>query len=72
MLPDAGVAVRYNRTFREDESRVRDRIAARNLAVLRKIALNLISRDQSSKISKRGRRKQAAWNDNYMLQLVRR
>ena len=72
MLPDAGVAVRYNRTFREDESRVRDRIAARNLAVLRKIALNLISRDQSSKISKRGRRKQAAWNDNYMLQLLRR
>lgn len=72
MLPDAGVAVRYNRTFREDESRVRDRIAARNLAVLRKIALNLISRDQSPKISKRGRRKQAAWNDNYMLQLLRR
>jgi predicted transposase YbfD/YdcC len=58
-------------TFREDESRVRDRIAARNLAVLRKIALNLISRDQTSKTSKRGRRKQAAWNDNYMLQLLR-
>ena len=57
-------------TFREDESRVRDRIAARNLAVLRKIALNLISRDQASKTSKRGRRKQAAWNDNYMLQLL--
>jgi predicted transposase YbfD/YdcC len=58
-------------TFREDESRVRDRVAARNLAVLRKIALNLISRDQSSKTSKRGRRKQAAWNDTYMLQLLR-
>ena len=58
-------------TFREDESRVRDRIAARNLAVLRKVALNLISRDQASKTSKRGRRKQAAWNDNYMLQLLR-
>lgn len=58
-------------TFREDESRVRNRIAARNLAVLRKIALNLISRDQASKTSKRGRRKQAAWNDSYMLQLLR-
>lgn len=58
-------------TFREDESRVRDRIAVRNLAILRKIALNLISRDQASKTSKRGRRKQAAWNDNYMLQLLR-
>ncbi|MGI4809215.1 MAG: ISAs1 family transposase [Janthinobacterium lividum] len=58
-------------TFREDDSRVRDRIAVRNLAVLRKIALNLISRDQASKTSKRGRRKRAAWNDNYMLRLLR-
>ncbi len=58
-------------TFREDESRVRDRIAARNLAVLRKVALNLISRDQASKTNKRGRRKQDAWNYDYMLQLLR-
>ena len=29
---------------REDDSRVRDRTAARNLAILRKIAINLISR----------------------------
>jgi predicted transposase YbfD/YdcC len=29
-------------TFREDDSRVRDRTAARNLALLRKIALNLV------------------------------
>jgi predicted transposase YbfD/YdcC len=29
-------------TFREDDSRVRDRTAARNLAILRKIAINLI------------------------------
>jgi predicted transposase YbfD/YdcC len=31
-------------TFREDDSRVRDRTAARNLALLRKIALNLVAR----------------------------
>src|ERR687889_1320932 len=31
-------------TFREDDSRVRDRRAARNLALLRKIALNLVGR----------------------------
>jgi predicted transposase YbfD/YdcC len=35
-------------TFWEDDSRVRDRIAARNLAILRKIAVNLISRDRKS------------------------
>ena len=57
-------------TFREDDSRVRDRHAARNLAVLRKIALNLVGRDRSAKASVRARRKKAAWNDDYMLQLL--
>src|SRR5215210_4737993 len=57
-------------TFREDDSRVRDRTAARNLALLRKIALNLVARDRGSRASLRGRRKKAAWNDDYMLQLI--
>jgi predicted transposase YbfD/YdcC len=57
-------------TFREDDSRVRDRTAARNLALLRKIALNLVAGDRGSQASLRGRRKKAAWNDNYMLQII--
>src|SRR3954464_640484 len=57
-------------TFHEDDSRVRDRTAARNLALLRKIALNLVARDHGSQTSLRGRRKKAAWNDNYMLQII--
>jgi len=54
-------------TFREDDSRVRDRTAARNLALLRKIALNIVGRDTTTKASVRARRKKAAWNDAYML-----
>jgi predicted transposase YbfD/YdcC len=57
-------------TFREDDSRVRDRTAARNLAILRKIAINLVGRDRSSKASMRAKRKRAAWDDSYMLQLL--
>src|SRR6195952_1150813 len=57
-------------TFREDDSRVRERTAVRNLALLRKIALNIVSRDRTSKASVRARRKKAAWNDAYMLQLL--
>jgi predicted transposase YbfD/YdcC len=57
-------------TFREDDSRVRDRTAARNLALLRKIALNLVAKDRGSRASLRGRRKKAAWNDDYLLQLI--
>ena len=57
-------------TFREDDSRVRDRTAARNFALLRKIALNLVARDRSTQTSLRGRRKKAAWDDGYMLQII--
>src|SRR4051812_22637432 len=57
-------------TFREDDSRVRHRTAARNLALLRKIALNLVAADRSSQTSLRGRRKKAAWNDDYMLRII--
>ncbi len=57
-------------TFREDDSRVRDRTAARNLALLCKIALNIVGRDRTSKASVRARRKKAAWNDSYMLKLM--
>src|SRR5919112_431853 len=57
-------------TFREDDSRVRDRTAARNFALLRKIALNLVARDRSTQTSLRGKRKRAAWEDGYMLQII--
>jgi predicted transposase YbfD/YdcC len=57
-------------TFREDESRVRDRRAARNFAILHKVAINLVSRNRSAKASIRARRKKAAWDDSYMRQLL--
>jgi predicted transposase YbfD/YdcC len=57
-------------TFREDDSRVRDRTAARHFALVRKIALHLVARDRSPQTSRRGRRKKAAWNDGYMLRII--
>ena len=57
-------------TFREDDSRVRDRTAARNLALLRKMALNLVGQDRSTKASLRAKRKKAAWDDEYMQQIL--
>ncbi len=46
--------------FGEDRSRVRERNAARNLAVLRRIALDLLRADTSLNASLKGRRKVAA------------
>ena len=56
--------------FREDASRVRERNAARNLALLRKVALNLVRADGSLKASLRGKRKHAGWDDAFMATLI--
>ena len=56
-------------TFHEDQSRVREHNAVCNWAVLRKIALNLLGKD-NAKISLKAKRKKAAWNNDYMAQLL--
>jgi hypothetical protein len=56
--------------FREDASPARDRNAARNLALLRKIALNFARADGSPKTSLKGKRKSAAWDDGFMAALI--
>src|SRR6187397_594358 len=57
-------------TFREDASRVRERNAARNLGLLRKIALNLARADTTLKASLKGKRKYAGWDDDFMATLM--
>ena len=57
-------------TFGEDDSRVRERNAARNLAVLRRIALDLVRTNTSLKASLKGKRKCTAWDDSFMTQLI--
>lgn len=57
-------------TFREDDSRIRRGNGAQNFAVLRHIALNLLKRENSAKQSLRAKRKKAAWDDDYLLQVL--
>jgi predicted transposase YbfD/YdcC len=56
--------------FNEDLSRVRERTAARNLALLRKIALNFARTDKTLKASLKGKRKSAAWDNDFMATLI--
>ena len=56
--------------FREDACRVRDRNAAANLSVIRKIAINLVKADKSKKGSIKGRRKAAGWDNAYMQKII--
>lgn len=45
-------------------------VTGTNLALLRKIAPNIVGRDRTTKASMRARRKRAAWNDTYILKLL--
>ncbi len=55
--------------FAEDNSRIRKDHAPRNMAVLRRLALNLLRRD-TSKGSLRMKRYQAGLDDNFLLQIL--
>jgi predicted transposase YbfD/YdcC len=57
-------------TFKEDASRARNGYAAENLSSLRKIALQIIY-DQQDKLSLKKRRLKAAYDLNYLKQLLR-
>jgi predicted transposase YbfD/YdcC len=57
--------------FREDEQRKRDKHAAENFAIVRKIALNLLKKDSASKNSLVSKRLKAAWNKEYLISLLK-
>lgn len=56
--------------FDEDRCRVRRGHGARNLATLRKIALNLLRRETQTKLSVPGKRRKAGWDEEYLLKVL--
>ena len=56
-------------TFREDESRLRDRHAADNVAWLKRFAISLLKQCQD-KESIAMRRRMAGWNTDYLAQVL--
>jgi len=56
--------------FREDECRVRLGHGDENLAVLRHIALNLLRADKKTKLGVHGKRLKAAWNPDYLAEIL--
>jgi predicted transposase YbfD/YdcC len=57
-------------TFREDDSRVRKDHAAENFAVLRHIAVNLLTRARNGKDSIKTMRLRAGWDETFLAQLI--
>jgi predicted transposase YbfD/YdcC len=57
-------------SFREDQSRAREGYAAQNLAMLRRLALNLLKREKTKKRGIRGKMLNAGWDHPYLLKLL--
>ena len=56
--------------FREDESRLRERNAAENFAVLRHIALGLLKNDTRTKLDIKNKRLKGGWGERYLGKLL--
>lgn len=56
--------------FREDESRVRKDHGPQNLAMLRRMALNLLKQERTARAGTHAKRLRAAWDQAYLLKLL--
>jgi predicted transposase YbfD/YdcC len=57
--------------FREDQSRIRQGVAAENFVVLRHIALNLLKQAKVKRLSTKAKRLKAGWDNSFLLQVLR-
>lgn len=56
--------------FREDQSRAKQGYSAENLAVIRHLAVNLLSQEKSAKGGTRAKRLRAGWDDQYLTKIL--
>ena len=54
----------------EDSNRTRKGESAQNLALMRKLALNLLRREPSVKAGFAAKQKRAGWDHNYLLKIL--
>jgi predicted transposase YbfD/YdcC len=57
--------------FDKDDLRIRKGNAPENLAIIRQIALNLLSQEKTVKTGIKSKRKKAGWDNDYLLKVLR-
>jgi hypothetical protein len=57
-------------SFDEDKLRMRVGYAAQNLSILRRMVLNILKQDTTTKASIKAKRKKAGWSKDYLILLL--
>ena len=57
-------------SFADDHNRSRTGSALENLSIIKRIALNMLSKDKSSKVGIKAKRKKAGWNNDYLQKII--
>ena len=57
-------------SFNEDQNRLRSGYGAQNVALINKIALNLLKNEKSVKVGIKGKRLKAGWDNAYMMKVL--
>ena len=57
-------------SFDDDKNRSRIGNAQENLSIIKRIALNMLNKDKSSKVGIKAKRKKAGWNNQYLQQII--
>ena len=63
-------AVGADMVFDEHQSRMRERNSTTNLAIIRRMVLNMLRQDQTGKLGLRPKRLKAGWDNDYLRQLL--
>lgn len=57
-------------TFKEDQSRIRTEAADQNLSIIRRLVLNILKKDKSTKLGLQNKRLKAGWDEKYLLKIL--
>jgi predicted transposase YbfD/YdcC len=57
-------------SFNEDSLRLRSGHGAQNIALINKLALNLLKNEKSTKVGVKNKRLKAGWDNDYMMKVL--